>query len=142
MVMGRIQKRLFDRRWLRIYEPCRRPVSSLSLIREEDAWRKVAEKNKTDVKTLVQIIKSKLKREKIQDDKTMIMERTIQIVAKLPHNSRLREQLTNTFIEELWDSLDHPPMLYMGDEFKYRRADGSYNVRLTRSPFQSVSSTF
>ncbi|CCF43731.1 linoleate diol synthase [Colletotrichum higginsianum] len=80
-----------------------------------------------DVKTLVQIIKSKLKREKIQDDKTMIMERTIQIVAKLPHNSRLREQLTNTFIEELWDSLDHPPMLYMGDEFKYRRADGSYN---------------
>ncbi|TQN71563.1 Linoleate 10R-lipoxygenase [Colletotrichum shisoi] len=80
-----------------------------------------------DVKTLVQIIKSKLKRERIQDDKTMIMERTIQIVAKLPHNSRLREQLTNTFIEELWGSLDHPPMLYMGDEFKYRRADGSYN---------------
>ncbi|OLN90159.1 Linoleate 10R-lipoxygenase [Colletotrichum chlorophyti] len=80
-----------------------------------------------DVKTLVQIIKSKLKREKIQDDKTMIMERTIQLVAKLPHNSRLREQLTNTFIEELWDSLEHPPMLYMGDEFKYRRADGSYN---------------
>ncbi|GJC85452.1 psi-producing oxygenase A [Colletotrichum liriopes] len=80
-----------------------------------------------DLKTLVQIIKSKIKREKIQDDKTMIMERTIQIVAKLPHNSRLREQLTNTFIEELWDSLDHPPMLYMGDEYKYRRADGSYN---------------
>ncbi|KAJ0163325.1 Linoleate 10R-lipoxygenase [Colletotrichum tanaceti] len=83
--------------------------------------------NNTDVKTLVQIIKSKLKRERIQDDRTMIMERTIQIVAKLPHNSRLREQLTNTFIEELWGSLDHPPMLYMGDEFKYRRADGSYN---------------
>ncbi|KXH26512.1 linoleate diol synthase [Colletotrichum salicis] len=80
-----------------------------------------------DLKTLVQIIKSKIKREKIQDDKTMIMERTIQIVAKLPHNSRLREQLTNTFIEELWGSLDHPPMLYMGDEYKYRQADGSYN---------------
>lgn len=81
-----------------------------------------------DLKTLVQIIKSKIKREKIQDDKTMIMERTIHIVAKLPHNSRLREQLTNTFIEELWGSLDHPPMLYMGDEYKYRQADGSYNV--------------
>ncbi|KAK2035237.1 linoleate diol synthase [Colletotrichum zoysiae] len=80
-----------------------------------------------DVKTLVQIIKSKIKREKIQNDKTMIMERTIQIVAKLPHNSKLREQLTNTFIKELWDSLEHPPMLYMGDEYKYRRADGSYN---------------
>ncbi|TDZ29567.1 Linoleate 10R-lipoxygenase [Colletotrichum spinosum] len=84
-----------------------------------------------DFKTLLQIVKSKVKGRvkgnKIQDDKTMIMERTIQIVAKLPHNSGLREKLTNAFIEELWNSLEHPPLLYMGDDFKYRRADGSYN---------------
>lgn len=58
----------------------------------------------------------------------MIMERTIQIVAKLPHNSKARDELTNTFIQELWDSLDHPPLLYVGDDAKYRRPDGSNNV--------------
>ncbi|KAF9869401.1 linoleate diol synthase [Colletotrichum karsti] len=83
-----------------------------------------------DVKTLAQIIKSKLKLEKIQDDKTMIMERTIQIVAKLPHKSKARDILTNVFIEELWGSLEHPPLLYLDDnerKYKYRQADGSCN---------------
>ncbi|KAF6838515.1 linoleate diol synthase [Colletotrichum musicola] len=80
-----------------------------------------------DFKTLYQIVRSKVKRESIQDDKTMIMERTIQIVAKLPHKSHLREVLTNKFIEQLWDSLDHPPLLYMDEKLKYRFADGSHN---------------
>ncbi|ROT38441.1 linoleate diol synthase [Sodiomyces alkalinus F11] len=80
-----------------------------------------------DVKTLLSIIKGKIKGEKIKDDKTMIMERTIQLVAKLPHNSKTRDELTNAFVQELWDSLDHPPLLYVGDDAKYRRADGSNN---------------
>lgn len=63
----------------------------------------------------------------IIDDKTMIMERTIQLVAGLPHNSRLREELTNQFINELWYTLDHPPLLYLGDKHQYRMADGSWN---------------
>ena len=62
------------------------------------------------------------------DDKTMIMERTIKLVAGLPNHSKTQEILTNTFIDELWNSLDHPPMLYMGDKFKWRHADGSFNV--------------
>jgi hypothetical protein len=61
----------------------------------------------------------------------MIMERTIQLVADLPSHSKLQEFLTNTLITELWNSLDHPPLLYMGNDFKYRRPDGSYNVRLS-----------
>lgn len=59
----------------------------------------------------------------------MLMERTIKLVASLPNHSRTQETLTNSFIGKLWDSLDHPPLLYMGDEYKWRRPDGSFNVR-------------
>jgi linoleate 10R-lipoxygenase len=56
------------------------------------------------------------------------MERTIALVAGLPNHSRTQETLTNSFIGQLWDSLDHPPLLNMGDEYKWRRPDGSFNV--------------
>lgn len=75
------------------------------------------------------MVRNKLRGDGITDDKTMIMERVIVLVADLPHQSRLREELTNTFLNELWNSLKHPPLLYVGDEFKYRSADGSNNVR-------------
>jgi hypothetical protein len=65
----------------------------------------------------------------LTDDKTMIMERVIQLVSNLPSNSKLRVELTNTFLGELWYSLEHPPSLYVGDKYQYRQADGSYNVR-------------
>ncbi|KAL7951716.1 heme peroxidase [Trichoderma barbatum] len=80
-----------------------------------------------DLKTLKAIITSKLKGETQADDKTMIMERTIQLVAELPSGSKRQEMLTNIFIDELWYSLDHPPLLYMGDQFRFRQADGSNN---------------
>ncbi|KAJ2894179.1 uncharacterized protein MKZ38_007881 [Zalerion maritima] len=78
-----------------------------------------------DIKTLVEVVKGKLKGPHVADDKTMIMERVIQLVAGLPSKSKLREELTNGFLNELWYSLDHPPLLYMGDQFSYRSADGS-----------------
>ncbi|KAI2464196.1 linoleate diol synthase [Annulohypoxylon bovei var. microspora] len=80
-----------------------------------------------DVKTVLELARSKIKGEQLTDDKTMIMERVIQLVAGLPTNSRLREELTNTFLNELWDTLEHPPLLYMGDKHEYRMADGSWN---------------
>ncbi|KAI0891686.1 linoleate diol synthase [Annulohypoxylon nitens] len=80
-----------------------------------------------DVKTVLDLARSKLKGEQLVDDKTMIMERVIQLVAGLPTGSRLREELTNAFINELWDTLDHPPLLYMGEKHEYRMADGSWN---------------
>ncbi|KAF2969292.1 hypothetical protein GQX73_g4248 [Xylaria multiplex] len=83
--------------------------------------------SKKDLKTITTILKSKLKGEQLIDDKTMIMEHTIQLVAGLPHGSRLRAELTNNFINELWNTLDHPPLLYMGDKHQYRQADGSWN---------------
>ncbi|KAI1372552.1 linoleate diol synthase [Hypoxylon crocopeplum] len=80
-----------------------------------------------DIKTVLDLARSKLKGEQVTDDKTMIMERVIQLVAELPSNSRLREELTNVFLNELWYTLDHPPLLYMGEKHEYRMADGSWN---------------
>lgn len=57
----------------------------------------------------------------------MLMERVIQLVADLPDRSLRRAQLTNEFVDQLFNSLQHPPLSYLGDEFKYRQADGSNN---------------
>ncbi|KAL2192551.1 heme peroxidase [Corynascus similis CBS 632.67] len=94
-------------------------------------WGKLKDDLKTlrsaDWKALKTVVLSKLKGEKWTDDKTMIMERVIQLVSNLPSDSKLRVELTNTFLGELWYSLEHPPSRYLGDKYKYRQADGSYN---------------
>jgi len=63
------------------------------------------------------------------------MEKLIGIAAVLPETSKTRETITNTMVDALWDSLQHPPLSYMGDKFQYRSADGSYNVRGCRTDF-------
>ncbi|KAH6847782.1 heme peroxidase [Chaetomium sp. MPI-CAGE-AT-0009] len=98
---------------------------------ETPRWGKLRDDIKTlrsaDLKTLKNMLIAKVKGEKLKDDKTMIMERVIQMVSNLPSNSKLRTELTNKFLGELWYSLEHPPSLYLGDKYKYRQADGSYN---------------
>ncbi|KAM3478595.1 hypothetical protein MY5147_002107 [Beauveria neobassiana] len=81
----------------------------------------------SDFKTIKAIVAAKLKRETQTDDKTMLMEKTMQLVAGLPDYSRRQELLTNDFIDKLWYSLDHPPLLYMGDQYRFRQPDGSNN---------------
>jgi len=56
------------------------------------------------------------------------LEKIVQFAATLPNDSELRNDLSSKFIEKLWDGLQHPPIAYLGDEFKYRKADGSNNV--------------
>lgn len=62
-----------------------------------------------DYSTLVELIKNKASGELV-DDKTYLMERIIQLVSGLPSNSKNRTELTNAFLDELWDSLPHPPL--------------------------------
>ena len=59
----------------------------------------------------------------------MQMERVIQLAASLPDGSETRTALTGTLLKGLWDSLQHPPLSYLGDDYQYRTADGSNNVR-------------
>ena len=56
------------------------------------------------------------------------MERLIALTASLPHNSAMRDKLTQKLVGTLWDSLQHPPLSYYGEQYQYRTADGSYNV--------------
>lgn len=51
----------------------------------------------------------------------------MQLVAGLPSNSKLRVNLTNSLIGELWNTLEHPPMSYLGGKYVYRQPDGSHN---------------
>ncbi|KAF1994656.1 heme peroxidase [Amniculicola lignicola CBS 123094] len=75
-------------------------------------------------KTLIEVARSK---GQPIDDKKMTMERLIGITASLPSTSKTRVKLTHTVVDTLWDSLQHPPLSYLGDEYQYRSADGSNN---------------
>ena len=55
------------------------------------------------------------------------MERMIALTGSLPETSKNRRKLTYTIIDTLWGSLQHPPLSYMGNQYQYRTADGSYN---------------
>jgi hypothetical protein len=63
----------------------------------------------------------------IVDDRQYQMEKIIQLAASLPPGSKSLDDLTDQFIKLLWENLEHPPMSYQGDDFKYRTADGSNN---------------
>ncbi|KAK4694208.1 linoleate 10R-lipoxygenase, partial [Lecanoromycetidae sp. Uapishka_2] len=92
-----------------------------------------------DVHTLIDVMKNKATGQ-LQDDKTYLMEHTIQLVSALPTTSKTRVDLTNAFIDELWNSLQHPPMSYLGNNFQYRQADGSNNLGAANTPYaRSVS---
>lgn len=93
-----------------------------------------------DLRTLAMLARSKWKGVLLVDDKTMIMERVIQLVAGLPAASRQRALLTNELVRDLWESLEHPAALFVGDEYMFRQADGSNNVRPSPRLFASRSS--
>jgi linoleate 8R-lipoxygenase / 9,12-octadecadienoate 8-hydroperoxide 8S-isomerase len=61
------------------------------------------------------------------DDNDLLLERLIQLLSKLPDSSKEGKGLTDGLLHQLWSSLDHPPMTSLGEEYKYRSADGSGN---------------
>lgn len=46
----------------------------------------------------------------------------------LPYNSTLRAEVQSKTVAMLFNSLQHPPASYLGDEHQYRTADGSNHV--------------
>ncbi|KAI5803941.1 heme peroxidase [Geopyxis carbonaria] len=61
------------------------------------------------------------------NDRTLMIERMIALVAELPHKSLGRRKVTEVLVHQLWDSLPHPPVHFVGDFHKYRQLDGSHN---------------
>ncbi|KAI5850166.1 heme peroxidase [Morchella snyderi] len=78
---------------------------------------------------IVEIVKEKISG-KPMDDRTMIMERMIQLVAGLPESSFARKKVTEVLVGQLWNSLQHPPVSYVGPLYQNRQPDGSYNNTL------------
>jgi hypothetical protein len=63
----------------------------------------------------------------VTDDSELLLERVIQLLAKLPHTSEEGAKLQDGFIHSLWEGLPHPPVTTLGEEHRYRTADGSNN---------------
>lgn len=78
-----------------------------------------------DYGTLVQFLNASVTG--TNDDNHLLLERLVQLLAKLPPHSKQMKGLSDGFINQLWTTLDHPPVSSLGDQYKYRRADGSYN---------------
>ncbi|EPS42371.1 hypothetical protein H072_3669 [Dactylellina haptotyla CBS 200.50] len=80
-----------------------------------------------DMRTIVDVLKSKVVDGGVIDDKTYLMERIIQVASGLPPTSRNEKVLTGALLDKLWNQLQHPPLSYLGLKQQYRSADGSYN---------------
>ena len=79
-----------------------------------------------DVTTLKDLAEYALTKGPI-DDKTYLTERLLKLASELPTNSKDGNKLSNLFVQQLYDDLQHPPIAQLGDEHKYRAADGSFN---------------
>lgn len=55
------------------------------------------------------------------------MEYVIRLSAHLPETSLNRMKLTAQQVDQLWNTLQHPPLSYVGNDFTFRRPDGSGN---------------
>lgn len=78
-----------------------------------------------DANTLLKLFTSEIKG--VQNDDTLLLEKTVQLLSTQPETSGIGKSLTAAFINTLWDALPHPPMRSLGKEFKYRDADGGNN---------------
>jgi hypothetical protein len=79
----------------------------------------------SDVETLLESFYDQTKG--VQDDNTLLLERLVEIFAKLPANSKNGKDLTDGFVNQLWGALPHPPVVSLGAKYKYRDADGGNN---------------
>ncbi|KAG4035571.1 hypothetical protein MFRU_001g03400 [Monilinia fructicola] len=78
-----------------------------------------------DANTLLKLFTSEIKG--VQNDDTLLLEKTVQLLSTQPETSGIGKSLTAAFINTLWDALPHPPLRSLGKEFKYRDADGGNN---------------
>jgi linoleate 8R-lipoxygenase/9,12-octadecadienoate 8-hydroperoxide 8R-isomerase len=78
-----------------------------------------------DVETLLQSFYDQAKG--VQDDNTLLLEHLVQLLSKLPADSKDGKLLTDGLINQLWGALPHPPATSLGTKYKYREPDGSNN---------------
>lgn len=57
-----------------------------------------------------------------------LVERIVELAAALPEESKGGNVIAGEMVKHLWETLDHPPLTSLGDQYKYRAADGSNNM--------------
>ncbi|KAL1622700.1 hypothetical protein SLS54_004718 [Diplodia seriata] len=75
------------------------------------------------------------------DDREYVLvqnEQVIRLAARLPDDSNIRDFMTNFFVKKLWENLQHPPLSYLGDKYKYRDAEGRNNVSSLMFNFATI----
>ncbi|KAI9697339.1 MAG: hypothetical protein M1820_007845 [Bogoriella megaspora] len=92
----------------------------------EDVLDTVSKLTAKDYKSLAKLVHLQ-RTNQPWNDREYVMESLIQIASKLPADNKLGSKLTDGFITKLYKDLEHPPQSYLGQEFQYRRADGSGN---------------
>lgn len=103
------------------------PEEDTSLYKKvEETLRDLSHLRIENFQTLAEAQKMKMTGE-LTDDKTYFMEHLIRTAARLPDGSGMRDKITHTFLEQLWNDLEHPPQSYLGAKYQYRSADGSNN---------------
>ena len=80
----------------------------------------------SDIGTLIDLAKTVVTGDPI-NDKTYLTEHLLKAVSELPANSKQGIALSNIFVQQLYNDLQHPPIAQLGDKYKYRTADGSFN---------------
>lgn len=78
-----------------------------------------------DANTLLQLFSSEIKG--VQNDNTLLLEKTVQLLSSQPETSGIGKSLTASFVNTLWDALPHPPMRSLDKKYMYRDADGGNN---------------
>ena len=79
-----------------------------------------------DFKTLLDLAKASVDGDPVNDN-TFLMERLIKFASELSLTSKEGGKLSDMFVQQLYDSLQHPPTATLSKEHRYRAADGSFN---------------
>ncbi|KPM36966.1 Psi-producing oxygenase A [Neonectria ditissima] len=76
-------------------------------------------RSQVSVPEVAGLIKELMQKGQPLDDKKGTTELLIGILTSLPSTSEARVQITNKLIDKLWDTLQHPPLSYVGGDVKF-----------------------
>ena len=90
-----------------------------------DFFKSAAHSDLGDAEALLSVMKLAFLDED-WDDHKYTMERLVKAAIDTSGNP-VGDKITDIFVTQLWNDLDHPPQMYMGGTYQYRNADGSNN---------------
>lgn len=83
-------------------------------------------KRKEDISSFVKLLLT-LASGKPLNDRDLLLENMVSYMQHAPEESKIEQKVADKFITLLWKDLPHPPVAFLGPEFRYHSADGSNN---------------